>query len=119
VDAASRLELIRELCSFEPRGAANDAERRAANFLVGRIEKLTKSRMEQGEIPSRREVAGLKVSKLREKFLAVENADRIIRAFLASEPDPDASLAYLESGNMPVRLLRRVFEHQGLLPAAA
>ena len=26
---------------------------------------------------------------------------------------------YLESGNMPVRLLRRVFEHQGLLPAAA
>jgi hypothetical protein len=25
---------------------------------------------------------------------------------------------YLESGNMPVRLLRRVFEHQGLLPAA-
>jgi tetratricopeptide (TPR) repeat protein len=28
----------------------------------------------------------------------LENADRIIRAFLASEPDPDASLAYLESG---------------------
>jgi serine/threonine protein kinase len=30
----------------------------------------------------------------------LENADRIIRAFLASEPDPDASLAYLESGNI-------------------
>jgi tetratricopeptide (TPR) repeat protein len=29
-----------------------------------------------------------------------ENADRIIRAFLASEPDPDTSLAYLESGNI-------------------
>ncbi len=28
----------------------------------------------------------------------LEHADRIIRAFLASEPDPDASLAYLESG---------------------
>jgi hypothetical protein len=39
VDAAGRLELIRELCSFERRGAATDAERRAANFLVQRLER--------------------------------------------------------------------------------
>ena len=38
VDAAGRLQLIRELCSFEGRGAGSDAERRAANHLAGRLE---------------------------------------------------------------------------------
>jgi hypothetical protein len=31
------MELIRELCSFEGRGPGTDAERRAANFLAGRL----------------------------------------------------------------------------------
>jgi hypothetical protein len=37
VDAAGRMELIRELCSFEERGPGTDAERRAAKMLAGRL----------------------------------------------------------------------------------
>jgi hypothetical protein len=38
VDAAARQQLISELCAFEGRGPATDAERRAANFLAKRLE---------------------------------------------------------------------------------
>jgi len=37
VDAAGRLELIKELCSFEGRGAGTDSERRAADHLAERL----------------------------------------------------------------------------------
>ena len=37
VDAAGRIELIRELCSFKGRWPGTDAERRASAFLVGRL----------------------------------------------------------------------------------
>ena len=37
MDSAGRLDLIRELCSFEERGPGTDAERRAANMLAGRL----------------------------------------------------------------------------------
>jgi len=37
VDAAGRMEVIRELCSFERRLAGTDAERRAANWLAKRL----------------------------------------------------------------------------------
>jgi Peptidase family M28 len=37
VDAASRMKLIRELCSFEGRRSGTDAERRAANWLARRV----------------------------------------------------------------------------------
>src|SRR5436190_23697153 len=37
VDAAARMELIRELCSFEGRRAGTDAERRAANWLATQL----------------------------------------------------------------------------------
>jgi Peptidase family M28 len=37
VDAAGRIELIRELCSFKGRGPGTDAERRAAKMLAGRL----------------------------------------------------------------------------------
>ncbi len=37
MDSAERLALIRDLCSFERRGPATDAERRAANMLAGRL----------------------------------------------------------------------------------
>ena len=37
MDSAGRIELIRELCSFEGRGPGTDAERRAANMLAGRL----------------------------------------------------------------------------------
>jgi Peptidase family M28 len=37
VDDAGRMEVIRELCSFEGRGPGTDAERRAANALAGRL----------------------------------------------------------------------------------
>ena len=37
VDAAGRMQLIEELCSFEGRGPGTDAERRAANRLAGRL----------------------------------------------------------------------------------
>jgi Peptidase family M28 len=37
VDAAARKQLITELCSFEGRWPGTDAERRAANMLVGRL----------------------------------------------------------------------------------
>jgi Peptidase family M28 len=40
VDAAGRLELIEKLCSFEGRGPGTDAERRAANWLAGRLRKM-------------------------------------------------------------------------------
>jgi hypothetical protein len=37
VDVAARMEVIRELCSFEGRRAGTDAERRAANWLAERL----------------------------------------------------------------------------------
>jgi Peptidase family M28 len=37
VDAAARLQVIRELCSFEGRLAGTDAERRAGNWLAKRL----------------------------------------------------------------------------------
>jgi hypothetical protein len=37
VDAAARMDLIRELCSFENRAAGTDAERRAAQWLATRL----------------------------------------------------------------------------------
>ena len=37
VDDAGRMEVIRELCSFEERGPGTDAERRAADALAGRL----------------------------------------------------------------------------------
>jgi hypothetical protein len=37
VDAAARMEVIRELCSFDGRRAGTDAERRAANWLSDRV----------------------------------------------------------------------------------
>ena len=37
MDNAARMELIRELCSFEGRRAGTDAERRAANWLAQRL----------------------------------------------------------------------------------
>ena len=37
MDAAGRMEVIRELCSFEGRRAGTDAERRAANWLAKRL----------------------------------------------------------------------------------
>ena len=37
MDDAGRMEVIRELCSFEERGPGTDAERRAANALAGRL----------------------------------------------------------------------------------
>jgi hypothetical protein len=40
VDTAGRIELIRELCSFEGRGPGSDAERRAANMLAGRLRRI-------------------------------------------------------------------------------
>jgi hypothetical protein len=40
MDEAGRMEVIRELCSFEGRGPGTDAERRAANALAGRLRSL-------------------------------------------------------------------------------
>ena len=40
VDAAGRMEIIRELCSFEGRLTGTDAERRAANRLAERLREL-------------------------------------------------------------------------------
>jgi hypothetical protein len=40
VDDAGRMEVIRELCSFEGRGPGTDAERRAANALADRLRGL-------------------------------------------------------------------------------
>ena len=37
VDVAARMDVIRELCSFEGRRAGTDAERRAANWLAERL----------------------------------------------------------------------------------
>jgi hypothetical protein len=37
VDSTGRIEVIRELCSFEGRGPGTDAERRAGNVLAGRL----------------------------------------------------------------------------------
>ena len=40
MDSPGRIELIRELCSFEGRGPGTDAERRAANMLAGRLRQV-------------------------------------------------------------------------------
>jgi len=42
VDAAGRIELIRELCSFKGRGPGTDAERRAAKMLAGRLRGMSR-----------------------------------------------------------------------------
>jgi hypothetical protein len=38
VDSAGRIEVIRELCSFQGRGPGTDSERRAAGMLAGRLQ---------------------------------------------------------------------------------
>ncbi len=43
VDAAARLQVIRELCSFEGRLAGTDAERRAGNWLAERLRRAGRS----------------------------------------------------------------------------
>jgi peptidase M28-like protein len=43
VDDAGRMEVVRELCSFEERGPGTDAERRAANMLAGRLRAIGRS----------------------------------------------------------------------------
>jgi len=45
--------------------------------LVGRIEKMTQSKMEVGTIPTRKDVGARKISALLEKFTAVENHLRV------------------------------------------
>ncbi len=40
MDAAARFEVIERLCSFEGRGPGTDAERRAANWLAGRLREM-------------------------------------------------------------------------------
>jgi hypothetical protein len=40
MDSAGRMEIVRELCSFERRLTGTDAERRAANRLAGRLRQL-------------------------------------------------------------------------------
>ncbi len=40
MDAAGRFEVIERLCSFEGRGPGTDAERRAANWLAGRLREM-------------------------------------------------------------------------------
>ena len=40
VDAAGRLQVIEQLCSFEGRGPGTDAERRAANWLAERLRRM-------------------------------------------------------------------------------
>ncbi len=46
--------------------------------LIGRIENMTKSKILEGKIPSRREIASKKVAMMLEKFDKVENSDRIV-----------------------------------------
>ena len=48
VDAEARIELIRDLCSFEGRRAGTDAERRAANWLAGRLRSQLEWRAVEG-----------------------------------------------------------------------
>lgn len=52
--------------------------------LIGRIEKMTQSRMEPGVIPTRRDVGMRKVGKLLENFSSVENHERV-EALLGDE----------------------------------
>jgi hypothetical protein len=40
VDSAGRIDLIREICSFEERGPGTDSERRAADMLAGRLRRI-------------------------------------------------------------------------------
>lgn len=46
--------------------------------LIARIEKMTKSRILPGRIPSRKEIAAKKVSQMLEKFESVPNPDRAV-----------------------------------------
>lgn len=45
-------------------------------MLIGRIEKMTKSRMIEGKVPSRKEIGALKIAKMLPKFLEVKNVER-------------------------------------------
>ena len=46
MDSAARIELIRELCSFDGRQAGTDAERRAANLLAKRLKESGNRRVD-------------------------------------------------------------------------
>ncbi|MEW6058085.1 MAG: DEAD/DEAH box helicase, partial [Bdellovibrionota bacterium] len=74
--------------------------------LITRIENMTKSKMEPGTIPNRKDVGTRKVSKLLEKFLAVQNPDRV--ETLLNE-EWTSSLEKMSKAEIAARLLTLTF----------
>jgi ATP-dependent RNA helicase DeaD len=62
-------------------------------ILVSRIENMTKSRMREGRLPTRREIGTLKVSKALTKFQAVEHHTRAIEVMDTAWKDAIAEMS--------------------------
>jgi ATP-dependent RNA helicase DeaD len=74
--------------------------------LIGRIEKMTKSRMREGKIPTRKEIGAKKVSQLLTKFQAQDTYARAIE--LLDQPWKDA-IAKMSQEEITGRLLSMMF----------
>jgi ATP-dependent RNA helicase DeaD len=74
--------------------------------LIGRIEKMTKSRMKEGRIPTRKEIGVKKVSKILSRFQAQENFARAVELLDTSWKD---ALAAMSGEEIAARFLSLTF----------
>ncbi len=74
--------------------------------LVGRIEKMTKSRMREGKVPTRREIGAKKIAKVLSNFEAQQTFIRAVE--LLDQPWKDA-LSKMTSEEVAGRLLSMMF----------
>lgn len=75
-------------------------------MLIGRIERLTKSRMMEGKIPTRREIGVKKVSKILERFQSQENYKRAIELM---SPEWKEALESMSGNEIAARFLSLTF----------
>jgi uncharacterized protein (DUF885 family) len=100
-----------DLSTDDPFTAAGNLLAAVTGFVPGRVE---------AELNWYSQERGYPLSYLTGNRLAWQLKDDVRAAnptLAASELDRTFHRVYLESGNMPVSFLRRVFAHQGLLPA--
>lgn len=74
--------------------------------LIGRIERMTRSRMKEGRIPTRKEIGGIKVAKMLDKFSAQTTHARAIELMSSEWKD---SLASMDSEEVAGRFLALMF----------
>ncbi|MGZ3686768.1 MAG: DEAD/DEAH box helicase [Bdellovibrionota bacterium] len=74
--------------------------------LVGRIEQMTKSKMKEGKIPTRKEIAAKKISQILARF---QEQDSFVRAIELMDPSWKAALAGMTNEEIAGRFLALSF----------